>query len=151
MGEPESKRQQGVGRRGFLDRLLGISVVGLAASVLYPVVRFLSPPNIPEAVSNRVLAGKVSELAADSWKIFPFGSTPGILITVAPGEYRAFSAICTHLECTVQYEKASKRIWCACHNGYYDLHGRNIAGPPPRPLTHYTVQVEGEDIFVSRS
>ena len=151
MGESGSERPQGLGRRGFLDRLLGVSLAGLAASVLYPVVRYLSPPDIPEAVSNRVLAGKVSELVSDSWKIFPFGNQAGILIEIAPGEYRAFAATCTHLECTVSFDKPSKRIWCACHNGWYDLQGRNVAGPPPHPLESYTVQVEGEDIFVTRS
>jgi hypothetical protein len=70
----EGSNQGTIGRRGFIDRLLGISVVGLAASSLYPVFRFLSPPKIPESASSRVLAGKVSELAAEPWKIFPFGS-----------------------------------------------------------------------------
>ena len=138
-------------RRRFLDTFLGASTVALAGAILYPVFRFLSPPRIPEATGNRVLAGKVSEMGKEGWKIFPFGSEPGILIQTSPGEYRAFSATCSHLECTVQYEAPSKRIWCACHNGFYDLTGRNVAGPPPHPLPAYTVQVEGEDIFVTRA
>ena len=138
-------------RRRFLDSFLGTSVIALFASILYPVFRFISPPRIPEASSNRVLAGKVSELNQAGWKIFPFGQDAGILVESAPGQYRACSATCTHLECTVQYDKSSKRIWCACHNGFYDLEGRNVAGPPPRPLTPYTVQVVGDDIFVVRS
>jgi len=137
-------------RRRFLDRFLGTSVMALAAAVLYPVLRFLKPPVIPEAATSRVLAGKVGELAQEGWKIFPFGASPGILIQVAPGDYRAFSATCTHLECTVQFDKPSQRIWCACHNGYYDLNGRNVAGPPPHPLTPYDVQVVDEEIFVTR-
>jgi Rieske Fe-S protein len=111
----------------------------------------MSPPRIPEATTDRVLAGKVSELQQAGWKIFPFGSDAGILVQTAPGEYCAMSATCTHLECTVQFEPASRRVWCACHNGYYDLQGRNVAGPPPRPLTPYTVKVEGDDIFVSKA
>jgi Rieske Fe-S protein len=137
--------------RRFLDTFLGASTVALAGAILYPVFRFLSPPRIPEATGNRVLAGKVSEVGKEGWKIFPFGSEPGILIQTSPGEYRAFSATCSHLECTVQYEAPSKRIWCACHNGFYDLTGRNVAGPPPHPLPAYTVQVEGDDIFVTRA
>ena len=138
------------GRRRFLDGFLGVAITSLAAAVLYPVIRYISPPRIPEAASNRVLAGKVPELKQDGWKIFPFGSEAGILIEKVPGEYVALSATCTHLECTVQFDKPSKRIWCACHNGYYDLTGRNVAGPPPRPLTSYEVQVIGDDIFVTR-
>ncbi len=37
-------------------------------------------------------------------------------------------------------EKA--HIWCACHNGHFDLN--NVAGPPPRPLDAYVVNVRGE-------
>jgi Rieske Fe-S protein len=140
-----------VSRRGFLDRILGASVAALAASVVYPVVRFISPPRIPESAASRVLAGRVPEMATEKWKIFPFGAQPAILIQTAPGEYRAFSATCTHLECTVQFDEPTKRIWCACHNGWYDLNGRNVAGPPPHPLDPYTVQVVGEDIFVTRA
>lgn len=151
MNRPRTEPKGEIGRRSFLDRLLGVSVVGLAASVLYPVIRFISPPKIPEAASNRVLAAKVPELVEENWKIFPFGSEAGILIRTPSGEYRAFAATCTHLECTVRYDESSKRIWCACHNGWYDLNGRNVAGPPPHPLDAYTVQVEGEDIFVTRS
>ncbi|HEX7078355.1 MAG TPA: Rieske (2Fe-2S) protein [Candidatus Eisenbacteria bacterium] len=138
-------------RRKFLEGFFRLTVGALAAAVLYPVARFLSPPRVAEETSTRVLAGKVSELAKDKWKIFPFGSEPGLLVEKAPGEYVALSATCTHLQCTVQYEPAQKRVWCACHNGYYDLQGRNVSGPPPRPLTPYVVQVSGDDIFVSRA
>jgi len=139
-----------VGRRSFVNGFLGACATALAGAVFYPVLRFLSPPRIPEATSDRVLAGKVSELAKSGWKIFPLGAEPGILLETEGGQYRAFSASCTHLGCTVQFDKPSKRIWCACHNGFYDLEGRNVQGPPPRPLTGYKVQVVDDDIFVSR-
>jgi cytochrome b6-f complex iron-sulfur subunit len=43
-----------------------------------------------------------------------------------------------------------QRIWCACHNGVYDLSGKNVSGPPPRPLEAYDVHVRGDEIYVSR-
>jgi len=138
-------------RRGFIDRFVQTASAALAAAIVYPVLRFLSPPRIAEDSGTRVLAGTVSELEKDGWKIFPFGSEPGILIRTPAGEYRAFSATCTHLECTVQLEKSTHRIWCACHNGYYDLQGRNISGPPPKPLTVFQVQLSGDEIYVSRA
>ena len=63
---------------------------------------------------------------------------------------RAFTAICTHLNCTVQYRADLDHIWCACHDGHYDINGKNISGPPPRPLEQYVVNVRGDDIVVSR-
>lgn len=137
-------------RRKFLDTFLGGSVAALGGAILFPILRYLSPPRIPEAASTRVLAAKVAEIEKDRWKVFPFGAEAAILVAVSPGVYRAFAATCTHLSCTVQFDDASKRIWCACHNGWYDLEGRNVAGPPPKPLAPYGVQVEGDDVFVTR-
>jgi Rieske Fe-S protein len=65
------------------------------------------------------------------------------------GELRAFSARCTHLDCTVQYREDLNHIWCACHNGHFDLNGKNIAGPPPEPLQAFEVNVRGDQIVVS--
>lgn len=138
-------------RRRFLDWLIRLSGTALGGLVLYPVVRYLVPPRIPEAVSRRVVAARVDELAPGTYKTFPFGSVPGILIRTEDGEYRALSATCTHLDCTVQYRADERIIWCACHDGKYSLEGKNIAGPPPRPLEQYVVHVQGEDIVVEKA
>ncbi len=72
-----------------------------------------------------------------------------------PGDVRAFNAICTHVDCTVQYRPEKNDIFCTCHNGVYDLKGRNVSGPPPRPLEEYEVTLRGdpgeEEIIVSRT
>ncbi len=137
-------------RRGFLNFLLGTGTVATLAAILYPIIRFMVPPKVVESSTSSVVAGKVAELKPNSGKIFKFGTKPGLLIETPNSEYRAFSAICTHLDCTVQYRPDEKLIWCACHNGRYDLTGRNISGPPPRPLEEFKVNVRGDDIIVSR-
>jgi cytochrome b6-f complex iron-sulfur subunit len=76
---------------------------------------------------------------------------PALLIRAEDGAYHAVSATCTHLNCTVQYRGDLKQIWCACHNGFYDLTGKNVAGPPPRPLEELKVNVANGDVVVSRS
>ena len=75
------------------------------------------------------------------FKIVRFGAEPVILLKAAEGEYRAFSATCTHLDCIVGYQKDRSRIFCNCHGGAYDLNGRNVSGPPPRPLVPYKVNL----------
>jgi len=137
-------------RRNFLKYLLGGSFAAFSFSVIYPVVKYLIPPKSTEPVPTSVIAGTVGELKPNSGKIFRFGSKPGILINTPQGELRAFTAICTHLDCTVQYRDDFQHIWCACHNGHYDLRGINIAGPPPRPLTPFKVNLKGDQIFVSK-
>jgi Rieske Fe-S protein len=82
--------------------------------------------------------------------MFKIGNKPGILIKTNEGELKALGATCTHLDCTVQYSKDENLIWCACHNGKYDLNGKNISGPPPKPLTQYNVVVQNDEIFVQK-
>lgn len=131
------------GRRRFLNWFLGTTVGALLASFLYPVLRYLDPPRLPETTTNEVEAGFVNdpELLDPGFKILRFGTEPVILIRVGENDFRAFSAVCTHLDCIVAYRKERRLIWCYCHNGIYDLTGKNIGGPPPRPLAPYEVHV----------
>jgi len=140
----------GMNRRNFTNVLLGGGLVAWLGSVLYPLVSYLKPPKIPEATVNSVKAGAAAEFGKNSGKIIKFGRKPVILIRLDTGDFRAFSATCTHLECIVQYRGDLKQIWCACHNGLYDLKGRNVSGPPPKPLEEYTVNVVNDEILVSR-
>lgn len=130
-------------RRNILGWFLGASVSALFAAVVYPVIRFISPPRVPEATTNRVEAGRTNdpELLDKGYKIVRFGTDPVILIRVAEGDLRAFSATCTHLDCIVEFQQKKKRIFCNCHNGEYNLNGQVIGGPPPRPLRKYAVHV----------
>ncbi len=130
-------------RRRFLNWFLGTSIGALCASVLYPVARFVSPPVVPEATTRTVEAGPTNDpdLLERGFKIVRFGSEPVILIRVAETDFRAFAATCTHLDCIVEYQNAEKRIWCNCHDGEYNLRGVQVAGPPPRPLEPFQVDL----------
>lgn len=137
-------------RKRFVDWLLGTSAGGFVVAVLYPVIRYVIPPDVPEAaVASVILPFGIDEVMPNSGRIFKFGSRPGILVRAPTGELRAFSARCTHLDCTVQYRDDISHIWCACHNGHFDLNGRNIEGPPPEPLPPFEVNVRGTQIVVS--
>ena len=138
------------GKRNFLKYVLSGGLVALAGSILYPIFAYLKPPKQGEVEISSVKAGKVTDLEKDSGKIVKFGSKPVILVRTANDELKAFSATCTHLDCTVQYRKDMGLIWCACHNGKYDLNGRNVSGPPPRPLDEYRIIVQGGEISISK-
>ena len=146
-----AQRQPVVARRKFVNILLGGGLLTTIGSIFVPIINFMVPPKVQEAAQSSVVAAKVGELAVNTGKTFRFGSKPGILVRTQNDEYVAFSAICTHLECTVQYRSDFKHIWCACHNGHFDLTGKNILGPPPRPLDGYRVDIRGDDIVVSRT
>ena len=137
-------------RRKFVNVLIGGGLSGWLGSVLYPVFSFLRPPDIPEVNINSVKAGLASVFTRDSGEIIKFGRTPVLLIRTETGEFRAFEATCTHLDCLVQYRDDFKHIWCACHNGHYDLQGGNVSGPPPRPLGRFAVNVVNDEIIISK-
>jgi Rieske Fe-S protein len=155
-------------RRGILLRSLigAISVTVLA--IFYPVVRFLRPRKVTTSGALEVVAPfRLNQLATTPSNPFDFAGKPCLVVltpegakrlaagqTPGPDDVRAFNAVCTHVECTVRYRPASADIFCSCHEGVYDLNGRNISGPPPRPLGTYRVTLRGErgqeEIVVSR-
>ncbi len=138
-------------RRSFINWFLATSAGAFLVAVLYPVSQYLIPPPAGESTAGTVtLSIKPVDVKPNSGQIFKFGNRPGILVRTPAGELRAFSATCTHLNCTVQYRSDLSHIWCACHNGHFDLNGDNIAGPPPRPLDQYVVNVRGDEIVISK-
>jgi cytochrome b6-f complex iron-sulfur subunit len=137
-------------RRTLIRWLLGGGFTASIASFVYPAIRFMNPPDIPEASVNEVSAGKIQDLKPNAGKIVRFGSRPALLVRVDESQWRAFSAVCTHLNCTVQYRDSTHQIWCACHNGTYDLNGHVVSGPPPAPLEEYAVRVRGDEVVISR-
>jgi len=138
-------------KRDFLKLLLGGGGLAWLAAVVYPILAYLKPPVQGEVEVTSVKVGPLSGIEKNSGTIVRFGTRPVLLIRTATGELRALSATCTHLDCTVQYRKDLEAIWCACHNGTYDLNGRNISGPPPRPLEQYRVVLQGEDVYLSKN
>jgi Rieske Fe-S protein len=151
---------ESLSRRGWLWTCLQASIVTTLAVLLYPVARFLRPrPQTSSGALEAVAPYRVNELKPDAQGHWPppfnFGGKPCLVILTPGGDVRAFNAVCTHVECTVTFRAKRGDIFCNCHNGVYDLHGRNVSGPPPRPLEAYKVTLRGqpgrEDIVVSRS
>lgn len=141
-------------RRRFIDWFLGTSFGALILSVVYPILRYVSPPHIPEATLQQVEAGETNDphFLEKGFKIIRFGAEPVIVVRAGDSDFRAFSATCTHLDCIVGYQKDRTRLFCNCHGGVFDLAGRNVGGPPPRPLTAYKVnlapQANGATVIV---
>ena len=147
MAEESAPRQS---RRTFLNYLLGVVSAIWIPTVLYPIYEYFQIPPKKDDAPASVVAAKVKDLKPNSGVIFKFGSSPGLLVLGPDGQLRAFSAVCTHLDCTVKYRPDMQKIHCACHGGIYDLGGRNISGPPPRPLTQFRVVQKGDDVIVFR-
>jgi Rieske Fe-S protein len=135
----------GYTRRRVLDLLLGASVVAWLASVFYPVVRYLKPlPLAGPSGPARLTRADTVKLERDGFAIVPVGRERVLVFEDPSGALRALDARCTHEGCTVRYVARDALIWCACHNGRFDLEGRVLAGPPPRPLVRHDVVRDGD-------
>ena len=129
------------GRRGFIDLLLGVGLLGWLGSVLFPVLRSLKPLAAQgQGGPVRLTAEEQAKLEKERAVIVRAGAVRLLVFEDAEQHLRALSAKCTHEGCTVQFVPGETVIWCACHNGRFDLDGRVLAGPPPRPLARYTCE-----------
>lgn len=136
-------------RRQFLNGLLGGWFGALVASLLVPVLKFVFPPaREPDQVI--LLFSDFEDMEPNTVKNFAWGSKPGLLKKNDDGSYTAFVAVCTHLDCNVNYLSDQRKFFCACHDGWYDENGINIGGPPPRPLRRLNISIEGEDLIIKR-
>jgi Rieske Fe-S protein len=138
-------------RRRFLCGMIGGGAAAMAAGATLPLARFAGnfheePP--PEFIE---IAKAECELAPGESKLLMYGPIPALLLKPADagGELRMFVAVCTHLSCTVSYQKAQERIYCACHEGYYDTSGQVLSGPPPAPLRQLFYKIKGEKMIIA--
>jgi len=72
-----------------------------------------------------------------------------IYVRIDGEDILALSATCSHLGCNVNYDEQSGQFKCPCHTGIYDAAGKNISGPPPRPLTRLQAKVEDGKLLVN--
>ncbi len=105
----------------------------------------------PHATEPKLVCA-VSDLAVGASKLFryPTEDHPCILVRLAENEYAAYSQSCTHLMCPVHYQASTKRLVCPCHEGFFSAEdGRVLAGPPPRALPRYPVELREGQIWVT--
>lgn len=150
-----SQDKQDVSRRDFVRYvLMGVGAC-YAAAVGYPVYRYLTSPAERAHATGAVTEINLKDahrIPSGSAMMFKFGHRPAMLIHHKDDSWVALDAVCTHLACTVEYRAERDVIHCNCHGGEYDAHtGKNISGPPPKPLKQYVVKVLEDGVLVSRA
>jgi len=133
-------------RRSFLKALFAILGTASFSSFAYPLLRYLAPPGGSDKDKKVVLAK--ADIPVGGSKVILFNDKPVIVINRPAKGFIALSKVCTHLGCLVEYERDNNRLICPCHAGTYDLEGKVLSGPPPRPLPAVTLKVEGEQLII---
>ncbi|MFQ6082289.1 MAG: ubiquinol-cytochrome c reductase iron-sulfur subunit [Candidatus Aminicenantia bacterium] len=135
-------------RRQFLNTLFGGWVLAFFSTLLYPIIKFIVPPyREPDEVILPFADYK--DMEPYSTRNFVWGTKPGILLK-KENHYQAFVGVCTHFDCNVTYLPEKRKFYCACHEGWYDENGVNIAGPPPAPLRQLIVEINGENLIIKK-
>jgi cytochrome b6-f complex iron-sulfur subunit len=143
---PGGSMVENISRRTFLGVCLGGLGVIAAAAVSWPLFRYLAPRSGSEAAGKIVIPD--SEVREGEAKFFEFAGSAAVLVRKRGGDLVAFSAVCTHLGCIVQWEKENQDFLCPCHAGHYSVDGDVTAGPPPNPLKKLPFSVAGGKITV---
>jgi Rieske Fe-S protein len=87
-----------------------------------------------------------SEIPVGSGKIFT--SEKVVVTQPNSGDFKAFSAVCTHMGCIVS-TISNGTIDCPCHGSQYSIStGAVVGGPAPSPLAAQTIKVTGSNIFL---
>jgi len=136
-----------VSRRTFLDWLLTGGLIAWALGFVAPVLSYVWPAQRRGPGTQTVSAGNVDDFNEWEHKMIAIAGQPVIVICTPQG-FRAFSAICTHLGCIVGWDAQRHQIACPCHAGFFDINGRPVAGPPPRPLAELGVAVVNREVMV---
>ena len=152
-GQLNSGRDQqepAMGRRRLIGYLLGFSVIATLGGVLTPIVGYLWPPSrAATSGSGRVDVGTTADYPVGVGRVVPVADQPVIVINTDQG-MRAYSAICTHLGCVVEWDQERQFVLCPCHDGRFNaINGAIISGPVPAPLPQLQVTVEGDTVYVS--
>jgi Rieske Fe-S protein len=129
-------------RRQFIQ--VGIAALGAAWAGTFVQSRLFPQPTTQE---TKPVEFPLAELAVGAVKYITYAGSPVIVVRTAE-TIKAYSLICTHLGCTVQWQAGQKQFYCPCHDGRFDQFGDVIAGPPPVPLEQFPVSVEGDRIIV---
>ncbi|MBI5201609.1 MAG: ubiquinol-cytochrome c reductase iron-sulfur subunit [Elusimicrobia bacterium] len=99
--------------------------------------------NVPlkiDFTSRKRDAWATVEKRASAWVLTPNGR-----------DFIAFDPKCTHLGCPYRWDDSQKKFLCPCHTAVFDVDGRVVSGPPPRPLDRFSTKVVGGRLMVRPS
>lgn len=159
MGAP-AESATGDTRRAFFSRLFWGLAGLLGVLVGAPVLgAFLSPGFRKQARAQWVAIGSAGSFGTvptlahhvhpsrEGW-VNVTGEMQVWVVKASQDVYRIFDNHCTHLGCPIHWEASEQRFFCPCHNGVFDVAGKVVSGPPPRPLDYYDSKVEGGTLYM---
>lgn len=134
-------------RRDFIGWIIKGGLLVTLTGMLLPALQFILPATRRGPAVGMKEVGREEDIPVGGSKKVIVGGSAILLVRTATG-VKAYSAICTHLGCIVEWDGRKREIICPCHAGVFDIEGRPVSGPPPRPLPYYAVKVLDGKIFI---
>ncbi len=140
-----------IDRRRFLCGMIAGGAAALGAGAAAPLTSYVANLRREPPPPRLELDMAKFDVPPGGWRLLRYGPIPALLFrTPKPeGKLKVFVATCTHFDCTVSYRPEENRIYCACHEGYYDTDGHVISGPPPRPLRPFFTKLEDGKLIIA--
>ncbi len=149
------------GRRDFIKATTAIVGGFIGAVIGIPAVGYMISPSLQSNKENAwVNLGKLDQYPFGVPQLFQFTRTQvngwertamsyGVFVVRQDAvNVRVFSNICTHLGCHVNWHPNLQHYVSPCHDGHFDILGRNISGPPPRPLDEFRTRIEDGMLYI---
>ncbi len=151
-----------VSRREFIKGLSTLVGGLIAATIAGPAIAFLISPSMRKGqVGTLVQLGELqdypigvptlrqfSQTQVNGWE--RTGTSYGVFVLrTSESKVRVFSNICTHLGCHVNWHADLQHDVSPCHDGHFDILGKNISGPPPWPLDEFAVRLDNGKLFIA--
>ncbi len=148
-------------RRDFIKATTAIVGGFIGAVIGIPAIAYLASPALRKDEENAwINLGSLEKYPLKIPTLFEFtrtkingwertGMSFGVFV-VRPDEanVRVFSNICTHLGCHVNWHPNLQHYVSPCHDGHFDILGKNISGPPPRPLDEFKTKIEEGNLYI---
>jgi len=145
-------------RRSFLEGIIKGSATLIAFATTLPAIGFLLRPIIakPKKRKAKVIFKSPEDANSSTFVVARYegleDTAPGVFVKKGgDGAYVIISAACTHAGCSVDWKSEEKQFFCPCHQGKFDESGKNIAGPPPKPLERLTASLVDGQLYVEES
>lgn len=158
MDKKEHNIEKKITRKSFIHRIYIWILIFLAPSSYGVYKLFERPKFIPHSKRNsyydpNLVYAEVplSKLKENSSAFIVLDGEKILLIRRNSSDILAYSAICTHKNCTVQYRKDASDIFCDCHESSFNLNGQPVNGPARESLPNYRARIEGDKIIVTFS
>jgi len=140
---------QYVARRDF-GRFLVLTSGAFVAGQAWIAAQHLVRAKRPAPARQRIAAPDDVPIGSAIVFTYPGPNDRCLLIRTDERTFLAYSQLCTHLSCAVIPVVAEGVLKCPCHEGFFDLYtGRNIAGPPPRPLPRIQLETAADGIYAT--